>query len=110
MSPAHAAANGQPPAMRRPHRVAFLQAVPPAMAAQVAVQLSRNWRPAHVESLPSVFTGGWVGYAGYDTVRYVYSGECPRPGCEHRMVLADDCLPAFVGSTCIGILFDLSFL
>lgn len=24
-----------------------------------------------------MFTGGWVGYAGYDTVRYVYSGKLP---------------------------------
>jgi anthranilate synthase component 1 len=24
-----------------------------------------------------VFTGGWVGYAGYDTVRYVYSSKLP---------------------------------
>jgi hypothetical protein len=45
---------------------------------QVAVQLSRNWRPANVEGLPEVFTGGWVGYAGYDTVRYVYAGEARR--------------------------------
>lgn len=41
---------------------------------QVPESLSRNWRPAAVEGLPAVFTGGWVGYAGYDTVRYVYSG------------------------------------
>jgi hypothetical protein len=42
----------------------------------VPVQLSRNWRPAAVEGVPAVFTGGWVGYAGYDTVRYVYGSEC----------------------------------
>lgn len=47
---------------------------------QVPVQLSRNWRPAQVEGLPAVFTGGWVGYAGYDTVRYVYAGARPAPG------------------------------
>ena len=29
-----------------------------------------------VEGMPNVFTGGWVGYCGYDTVRYVYSGKC----------------------------------
>jgi hypothetical protein len=45
-----------------------------ATETQVPVQLSRNWRPAQVEGLPAVFTGGWVGYAGYDTVRYVYAG------------------------------------
>jgi hypothetical protein len=27
-----------------------------------------------LNGVPSVFTGGFVGYAGYDTVRYVYSG------------------------------------
>lgn len=42
----------------------------------VPVQLSRNWRPAAVEGVPEVFTGGWVGYAGYDTVRYVYGSKC----------------------------------
>jgi anthranilate synthase component 1 len=42
---------------------------------EVPVQLSRNWKPAKVEGLPEVFTGGWVGYAGYDTVRYVYGSE-----------------------------------
>jgi len=41
----------------------------------VPVNISRNWKPAQVEGLPSVFTGGFVGYAGYDTVRYVYGGE-----------------------------------
>ena len=44
---------------------------------QVPVQLSRNWRPARVDGLPAVFTGGWVGYAGYDTVRYVYGAKIP---------------------------------
>jgi anthranilate synthase component 1 len=43
---------------------------------EVPVQLSRNWRPAVVDGVPAVFTGGWVGYAGYDTVRYVYGSEC----------------------------------
>lgn len=42
--------------------------------AKVAVRLSESWRPVLTEGLPSVFTGGWVGYCGYDTVRYVYSG------------------------------------
>jgi len=42
---------------------------------QVAVALSRNWKPAMVEGMPDVFSGGWVGYCGYDTVRYVYSSK-----------------------------------
>lgn len=51
---------------RRVHEVASVQ---------VAVALSRNWKPAMVEGMPDVFTGGWVGYCGYDTVRYVYSSK-----------------------------------
>ncbi|GFR49083.1 hypothetical protein Agub_g11111 [Astrephomene gubernaculifera] len=44
---------------------------------QLPESLSRNWRPARVEGIPDVFTGGWVGYAGYDTVRYVYGNKLP---------------------------------
>lgn len=39
--------------------------------------LSRDWHPIVPEDLPRVFTGGWVGYCGYDTVRYVYEGKLP---------------------------------
>lgn len=39
--------------------------------------LSKDWRPAVPNELPRVFTGGWVGYCGYDTVRYVYQGKLP---------------------------------
>ncbi|KFM26929.1 Anthranilate synthase component I-1, chloroplastic [Auxenochlorella protothecoides] len=35
------------------------------------------WSPVIPEGLPPVFTGGWVGYAGYDTVRYVYPAKLP---------------------------------
>lgn len=41
---------------------------------EAVVQLSSSWRPVSMEGLPEVFTGGWVGYCGYDTVRYVYGG------------------------------------
>jgi hypothetical protein len=41
---------------------------------QVPIDLSAHWRPVRSDGLPAVFTGGWVGYTGYDTVRYVYSG------------------------------------
>ncbi|GLC33428.1 hypothetical protein PLESTM_000070200 [Pleodorina starrii] len=44
---------------------------------QLPESLSRNWRPARVDGIPDVFTGGWVGYAGYDTVRYVYGSKLP---------------------------------
>jgi hypothetical protein len=43
---------------------------------QVPVDLSSHWRPVRSDGLPAIFTGGWVGYTGYDTVRYVYSGGC----------------------------------
>lgn len=39
--------------------------------------LSKDWSPAVPSELPRVFTGGWVGYCGYDTVRYVYQGKLP---------------------------------
>jgi anthranilate synthase component I len=38
----------------------------------VPVDMSRSWHAAPVDELPDVFTGGWVGYTGYDTVRYTY--------------------------------------
>lgn len=38
------------------------------------MRLSQTWRPVPVDVLENVFTGGWVGYVGYDTVRYVYKG------------------------------------
>ncbi|KAK9829881.1 hypothetical protein WJX72_008431 [[Myrmecia] bisecta] len=44
---------------------------------EVPIRLSSNWRPVVAEGLPQVFTGGWVGYCGYDTVRYVYAGKLP---------------------------------
>lgn len=49
----------------------------------VPVRLSAAWRPAArtLEDLPAVFTGGWVGYTGYDTVRYVFPGA-RRPGLD----------------------------
>jgi len=43
----------------------------------VPVSLSKDWKPAVSEKLPKTFTGGWVGYCGYDTVRYVYGNKIP---------------------------------
>ncbi len=43
-------------------------------AVQVPQELSAGWRPFADPQLPAVFTGGWVGYCGYDTVRYGYLG------------------------------------
>ena len=41
---------------------------------QVPASMSAGWRPAEEAGMPRVFTGGWVGYCGYETVRYGYLG------------------------------------
>jgi len=41
-------------------------------------RMSEQWRVVdalEVRGLPRAFTGGWVGYAGYDTVRYAEAGK-----------------------------------
>jgi anthranilate synthase component 1 len=47
----------------------------------VAGEITAGWRPAPVEAGRSAalprFTGGWVGYAGYDTVRYLEPERLP---------------------------------
>jgi len=43
--------------------------VPRAITAQL--------RPVMSDDLPRAFCGGWVGYAGYDTVRYAEGGKLP---------------------------------
>lgn len=45
----------------------------------IPADMSAGWQIANDDSLPRVFTGGWVGYSGYDTVRYVYSGNVCLP-------------------------------
>ena len=45
----------------------------------IPADMSAGWQIADDEGLPRVFTGGWVGYSGYDTVRYVYSGNAHLP-------------------------------
>lgn len=45
-------------------------------------ELSRRWRPAPIgdaerSSLPRTFRGGWVGFAGYDTMRWLEPGKLP---------------------------------
>ncbi|MAE62571.1 MAG: anthranilate synthase component I [Planctomycetaceae bacterium] len=42
-----------------------------------------NWNLVRVPELPD-FTGGWVGYAGYDTVRYVESEKLPDAPSDDR--------------------------
>jgi anthranilate synthase component I len=59
---------------RRPDRSRSFESEDPM---EVPAAMGAKWRPAVPAGLPRVFTGGWVGYCGYDTVRYVYSGKLP---------------------------------
>lgn len=44
----------------------------------VARSFSKSWVVSDaVGGLPDAFTGGWIGYVGYDTVRYGESGKLP---------------------------------
>jgi len=45
---------------------------------RVPEDLSRHWRPVAHPGLPDAFCGGWAGYCGYDTVRYVYSKKLKK--------------------------------
>jgi anthranilate synthase component I len=46
-------------------------------------RVSSSWQPIDVPGLPD-FTGGWVGYAGYDTVRYLEGEKLPSPPPDDR--------------------------
>jgi anthranilate synthase component 1 len=46
-------------------------------------RVTSTWQPIDVPGLPD-FTGGWVGYAGYDTVRYLEGEKLPSPPPDDR--------------------------
>ncbi|MBI1375057.1 MAG: anthranilate synthase component I [Phycisphaera sp.] len=46
-------------------------------------RITADWKLARAEGLPD-FTGGWVGYAGYDTVRYVEGEKLDTPPDDDR--------------------------
>ncbi len=46
-------------------------------------KVTEHWRPVKVEGLPG-FSGGWVGFAGYDTVRYVEGQKLCSPPPDDR--------------------------
>jgi len=46
-------------------------------------RVTATWTLAAPSELPD-FTGGWVGYAGYDTVRYVEGQQLPDPPADDR--------------------------
>ena len=59
----------------------------------VANEISERWNPCRTEGLPECFTGGWVGYMGYDTVRYQYLNKLPfEEAPDDDRALPDLCL------------------
>jgi len=42
---------------------------------EVMKRLSADWRACKTPGLPDCFAGGWVGFTGYDTVRYQYQSK-----------------------------------
>ncbi|MEM9416384.1 MAG: anthranilate synthase component I [Planctomycetota bacterium] len=46
-------------------------------------RITADWQFVPVEGLPD-FTGGWVGFAGYDTVRYLEGGKLSDPPTDDR--------------------------
>ena len=62
---------------------------------ETVIGISRKWKPVPIEGLPRVFTGGWSGYCGYDTVRYVYGGNCSAASAlSCCMGILNDCEPS----------------
>ncbi|MEM1353610.1 MAG: anthranilate synthase component I [Planctomycetota bacterium] len=46
-------------------------------------RITAEWQLVDVPGLPD-FTGGWVGHAGYDTVRYLEGDKLPSPPADDR--------------------------
>ena len=46
-------------------------------------RITNAWSLIHLPGLPD-FTGGWVGHAGYDTVRYLEGDQLPDPPADDR--------------------------
>lgn len=46
-------------------------------------KITSRWQPVRVPGVPD-FAGGWVGYAGYDTVRYLEGEKLPSPPPDDR--------------------------
>ncbi|CAM0872429.1 unnamed protein product [Alopecurus aequalis] len=47
---------------------------------EVPRSIMEGWHPQQIEQLPETFSGGWVGFFSYDTVRYVEKKKIPFSG------------------------------
>uniref|UniRef100_A0A0E0KBM4 anthranilate synthase n=1 Tax=Oryza punctata TaxID=4537 RepID=A0A0E0KBM4_ORYPU len=47
---------------------------------QIPRSMMEGWHPQQIDQLPDSFTGGWVGFFSYDTVRYVEKKKLPFSG------------------------------
>lgn len=47
---------------------------------QVPRSMMEEWHPQQIDELPESFSGGWVGFFSYDTVRYVEKKKLPFSG------------------------------
>lgn len=47
---------------------------------EVPRSIMEGWHPQQIEELPETFSGGWVGFFSYDTVRYVEKKKIPFSG------------------------------
>ncbi|VAI07458.1 unnamed protein product [Triticum turgidum subsp. durum] len=50
---------------------------------QVPRSIMEGWHPQEIDQLPEAFSGGWVGFFSYDTVRYVEKKKIPFSGAPH---------------------------
>nr|BAF30812.1 anthranilate synthase alpha 2 subunit [Avena sativa] len=47
---------------------------------EVPRSIMEGWHPQQIDDLPETFSGGWVGFFSYDTVRYVEKKKIPFSG------------------------------
>lgn len=47
---------------------------------QIPRNMMEGWHPQQIDELPESFSGGWVGFFSYDTVRYVEKKKLPFSG------------------------------
>ena len=77
----------------RGHDVHYIDALEPDRSRQYhshdplreMAHITRHWNPIRVKDQPD-FAGGWVGYAGYDVIRYLEGEKLPHPPPDDRQL------------------------